>query len=190
MHEDGDEDDQPLVRPTSRKEPLEEGRDQAIDDEDLTPLVPPRPWRPATEEKGPPARQDPTAFVEQQVSRDPRERADETSILGTKAESEALRNIINKLSEKRNLRDLHLKHYHMSTAQFKKRTTHLDIPGRIYDLYQHVVKTCPFCNSIKPKPERSRVSSLRAEELGDLILLDHGSAKIGDNTFGFLIILD
>ena len=34
------------------------------------------------------------------------------------------------------------------------------------------------------------MSGLRAEELGDLIFSDHGSAKIGDKTFGFLIILD
>ena len=42
MHEDEDEDDKPLVRPTTRKEPHKEGRDQAIHDEDLAPLVPPR----------------------------------------------------------------------------------------------------------------------------------------------------
>ena len=41
LHEDEDEDDEPLVRPTTR--PLEEGRDQTIDDEDLAPLVPQRP---------------------------------------------------------------------------------------------------------------------------------------------------
>ena len=41
MHDDEDEDGKPLVRPASRKEPFEEGRDQAIDDEDLAPLVPP-----------------------------------------------------------------------------------------------------------------------------------------------------
>ena len=78
----------------------------------------------------------------------------------------------------------------MSTAQFKKRTTHLDIPGKIHDLYQRVVKTCPFCSSVKPRLERSRVSGLRAEEFGDLLFLHHGSAKIGDKTFEFLIILD
>ena len=33
--EDEGEDDKPLVRPTTRKEPHEEVRDQAIDDEDL-----------------------------------------------------------------------------------------------------------------------------------------------------------
>ena len=78
----------------------------------------------------------------------------------------------------------------MSSAQIKKRTTHLDIPGKVDDLCQHVVKTCTFCNSTKPRPDRSRVSRLRAEEFGDLIFLDHGSTKIGDQTFGFLIVVD
>ena len=107
--------------------------------------------------------------------------------LGRKAEGEALRNITRKLSEERNLRDFHLKRYHMSTAQFKKRTTHLDIPGTIYDLYEHVVKTYPFCNSRKPRPERSRVSGIRAEVFGDFVFSENVSAKIGDETFGFLI---
>ena len=67
------------------------------------------------------------------MSRDSRELAEDTSILGRKAESEDLRNITSKLSEERNLRDF-LKHYHMSTAQFKKRTTHLDIPRNFMTL--------------------------------------------------------
>ena len=52
------------------------------------------------------------------------------------------------------------------------------------------MKTCPFCNSTKPRPDRSRVSGLRAEEFGNLIFLDHGSTTIGDETFGFLVVLD
>ena len=32
MHEEENEDDKPPVRPTTRKEPLEEGRGQAMDD--------------------------------------------------------------------------------------------------------------------------------------------------------------
>ena len=54
MHEDEDEDDKPL----------EEGRDQAIDDEDLAPLVPSRPPETAQRQKvkGPPVRQDAIAF--------------------------------------------------------------------------------------------------------------------------------
>ena len=38
----------------------------------------------------------------------------------TKAEGEALRNIVSKLSEERNFWDLHLKHYHMSAAQSRR----------------------------------------------------------------------
>ena len=129
MDEDEDEDDKPLVRPASREESAKEKRDLDTEDEDLLPLV---------------------------QTKDSRERAEDTSILGRKAESEAPRNIMRKLSEKRNLRDLHLKHYHTSTAPVKKRTTHLDIPRKFYDLYQHVVTTCHFCNSLKPRPERSR----------------------------------
>ena len=129
--EDKDEDDKPLVQPASRKEPAKEKRDLDTDDEDLLPLVPPRPPQaaPVRKRKGPPVWQDPAATLEHEVSKDSRERAEETSILGRKAEGECLRKIINKLSDERNLRDLHLTHYHMSTVQFKKRTTHFDIPG-------------------------------------------------------------
>ena len=134
--------------------------------------------------------QEPTAILEQEVSGDSRERTEDTSFLDRKAEGEAPRNIISKLSEERNLRDLHLKHYHMSTAQSRRERTHLNIPRNMYDLNQHVVKTCRFCNSVRPRMERSRVTGLRAEEFGNFIFLDNGSAKIGDNTFGFLMILD
>ena len=60
-----------------------------------------------------------------------------------------------------------------------------------FDLHLHVVKTCPFCNSTKPRPDRSHVSGLRAEELGDLIFLDHGlKKKNGDKTVGVLFVLN
>ena len=106
--------------------------------------------RKATEEKGTNMARS-NCFLEQEVSRDTREREEETSIRCTKSESEPLRDMINKLSDERNLRDLHLKHYQMSTAQVKKRTTHLDILGTIYDFYQQLVK-----------------SGLCTEEFGDL----------------------
>ena len=83
---------------------------------------------------GPPVWRDPSATLEQDVSGNSRERSEEVSILSRVPDGEALRNIINKLSDERNLRDLHLKHYHMSTAQFKKRTTHLHSPGKFYHL--------------------------------------------------------
>ena len=124
------------------------------------------------------------------MSGNSRERSEEVSMSGKNLDGEALRSIINKLSDERNLRHLHLKHYHVSTAQFKKRTTHLDIAGKFYDIHKHVVDTCSFCNSTKPRPDGSRVSGLRAEDFRDLIFLDHGSTQIGQKTFRFLIVLD
>ena len=169
------------MRPSSRKELVKEKRDSAAERSIPAPL---------RRRKGLPVWRDPSAPLEQDVSGNSRERSQEVSMLGRVPDGEALRNIINKLSDERNLRYLHLKHHHMSTAQFRKRTTYMDIPGKVHGLYQHVVKTCPFCNSTKPRPDRTRVSGLRAEEFGDLIFLDHGSTQIGDKTFGFLIILD
>ena len=58
MHEDEDKDDKPLVTLGSPKTTFK--------------------WK----RKGPPIWQDPTAFLEQKVSRDSRERAEDTSILG------------------------------------------------------------------------------------------------------------
>ena len=114
------EDDQPVVQPASRKEPVEEKRESAAECR-----IPAQLRR----RKGPPVWRDPSATLEQDVSRNSRERSEEVSILGRNPDGEALRSITNKLSNERNLRDLHLKHYDLSIAQFKKRTTHLGIPG-------------------------------------------------------------
>ena len=86
MYEDEDGDDQPLVQSAPRKGPAEDRRYPAIDDGELAPLVPPRPppAAPVRRRKGPPVWQDPTATLEQEVSADSRERAEDTSILGQK----------------------------------------------------------------------------------------------------------
>ena len=110
------------------------------------------------------------------------ERSEDVSRVGRNEDSEALQKIINKLWDVRNLKDLHLKHYHMSSAQFKRRTTHLDILGKVCDLYQHVVKTCPFCYWTKPRRDRTRVSGLKAEECGGSHLLGSWFYQIGDET--------
>ena len=182
MDEDEYEDDKPLVRPASRKKTAKTKRDLDTDDEDLLPLVPPRlpPAAPVRKRKLPPVWQDPAATLDMRYQKT---RASEQKIPQFWAEEQKVKPYVtffSKLSDERNLRDLHLKHYHTSTAQFKKRTTHLNIPGNIYDLYQHVVNRSPFCNSLKPRLERSRVSGFRAEKFGDLIFLDRGSAKIRD----------
>ena len=194
---DDDEDDKPLVRPdrttVSEKEEEDDNpqvqpasKEKVLKRESSAIRRVPTPLR---RRKGPPVWRDPSATLEQDVSGTSRERSEDVSSLGQNSDSEAFQKIINKLSDVRNLKGLQLKHYHVSSAQFKKRATHLDIPGKVYDLCQHVVKTCPFCNSTQPRPDRSRVSGLRPEEFGDLIFLDHGSMNIGDQTFGFQIVL-
>ena len=162
------EDDEPFVQLSSRTESIKEERESAAERSIPTPL---------RRRRGPPVWRDPSATLEQDAPGNSRERSEEVSILGRNPDGEALRSVTKKLSDGRTLRDLHLKHYHMSTAQFKKRTTHLDIPGKVYGLHQHVVKTCPFCNSRKPRPDRSRVSGLRTREFGDLIFSDRRSTK-------------
>ena len=188
---DDDEDDRPLVGPDHTAVSEEE-------DEDDKPLVQPVPAlkpessairrvpTPLRRRKGPPVWRDPTATLEQDVSGNSRERSEDVSSLGRKPDGEALQKIINKLSDVRNMKDLHLKHYHMSSAQLNKRTTHLDMPGKVYDLNQHVIKTCPLCNSTKPRPDRSSQKNL---EISSYWIM-YGSTKIGDETFGFLIVLD
>ena len=173
---DDDEDDKPSVQPTTVLK-----RESSAIRSDPTPL---------RRRKAPSVWRDSSATLEQDASENSPERSEHISGLGKKSDGEALQKISRKLFDVRNLKHLPLKHYHMSSAQFQKRTTHLGIPGNVYDLYQHVVKTCPFCNSTKPRPDRSRVSGLRAEEFGDLIFLDHGSTTKGDQTFGFLFVLD
>ena len=96
MHEDEDEDDKPLVRPTTRKEPAEERRDPATDDEDLLPVVPPRPppFAPGRKRK---ELQYGRIQLPHWNMRYPRTRACEQKILQFGAEKtggEALRNII------------------------------------------------------------------------------------------------
>ena len=109
MDEDEDEDDKPLVRPASRKEPAEEKRDLDSDDEDLLPLVPPRPPPVSCTSAKKDSMAGPSChngtLGSQGLARECR-----YLHFSRKAECEALRNIISKLSEERNLRDFHLKH--------------------------------------------------------------------------------
>ena len=116
--------------------------------------------------EGPPVCRDSSATLEQEVSGKSRERSEDASNLGKEAEVEAFRNIINYLSAERNLRDLHPKHYHMSTAQLKKRTTHLDILGK-----------CTTFASMWRRHARSVI----------LIFLNHRSTKIGEKPLDFLL---
>ena len=106
-----DEDDKPLVQPSSRKEPVKEKRESAAERRTCANLL---------KRKGRPVWRDPSTTQDQDVSGNSREGSEEVSILGKNPDGEALSKVINKLLDERILRDLHLKHYHMSTSQFKK----------------------------------------------------------------------
>ena len=173
-----DEDDTHLVQPASRDEPVK--RESAAERRVLAQI---------RRRKGPPVWRDPSATLEQDVSGNSRERSEEVSILGKNSDGEALtehhQQVVGRAQFEGSSPET-LPHVFRAVQM----TTHQDILGKVYNLYQHVVKKCPFCKSTKPKPDRSRMSALRAEEFGDLIFLDHGSTKIGNKTFKFLIILD
>ena len=144
VSEDGDEDDQLLVQLASRDEPLK--RESAAERR-VPAQVRGRKELQSGEVHLPHLKRD--------VSGNSRERSEEFSGWCRNPDGEVLQNIINELSGVRNLKGLHLKHHHVSSAQFKRRTTHLATPGKVNDLYQHVVKMCPFCETGKISRERT-----------------------------------
>ncbi|OLQ10788.1 hypothetical protein AK812_SmicGene5490 [Symbiodinium microadriaticum] len=88
------------------------------------------------------------------------------------------------------LHKLHVKHYHMSPAQFRRRTSMLGLPGEIYDKYDKIFRTCRVCSSSVPTPPRARVAGLRASSFGDLIFVDHEEIKFGSEAYLALVIID
>lgn len=65
-----------------------------------------------------------------------------------------------KLQSPTELLKLHLKHHHMSTEQFKRRTSALKLPKEIYEKYDSIVKQCETCEKAKVAPTRAKVSGI------------------------------
>ena len=58
--------------------------------------------------------------------------------------------MLEKLNDEVELYKLHVKHYHMSPAQFRRRTSMLGLPGEIYDdKYDKIFRTCRVCSTSK-----------------------------------------
>ena len=55
---------------------------------------------------------------------------------------------------------LHLKHYHMTTEQFKRRTSALKLPKQIYDKFDQITKSCDTYSKAKIAPSRAKVSGI------------------------------
>ena len=95
-----------------------------------------------------------------------------------------------RLSKRTELLKLHLKHYHMSSAQFRRRTSELYLPEGIYRMYENVVKECEICQKTKPAPPRSRFSGVRAKEFGDVVFMDHCEIKHMTKKHQLFLVLD
>ena len=90
----------------------------------------------------------------------------------------ALQRIHDKLQSLTELLILHLKHYHMTTEQFKRRTSALKLPKEIYDKFDHITTSCDNCSKAKIAPSRAKVSGIRSEVFGELTFIDHGEVPI------------
>ena len=97
---------------------------------------------------------------------------------------------LEKLNKDVDLYKVHVKHYHMSSAQLRRRTSMLGLPGEIYDKYDHIVKGCRVCGTSVPTPPRARIAGLRASSFGDLIFVDHEEIKFGNKAYLALVIID
>ena len=93
----------------------------------------------------------------------------------------AIRRIHAKLQDKVELHKLHLKHYHMTPSQFKRRTHALRLPEEIQKKYEEVCQRCEVCSRLAPPPSRSRASGLRTQEFGDLLFLAHTKVQVHGN---------
>ena len=98
--------------------------------------------------------------------------------------------MLDKLNNDVELYKLHVKRYRMSSAQFRRRTSVLGLPGEIYDKYDRIVKGCRVCSTSVPTPPRARIAGLRASSFGDLIFVDHEEIKLGNKAYLALVIID
>ena len=121
--------------------------------------------------------------VEPKVKAEPKVKVEEKKEPGPKMTLPlALKRIHDKLSSPTEHFKLHLKHYHMSPEQFRRRTSALKLPKEIYDLYENIAKGCETCQKAKVAPARAKVSGIRSEIFGELTFVDHGEIKIDERS--------
>ena len=104
--------------------------------------------------------------------------------------SAAMKILVARLKNSSERLKLHLKHYHMSPAQFRHRTCSLRLPEDVHDRYKEVVQGCEHCVKSKPPLQRSKVTGLRADNCGDIVFLDNADVKIRSETYTVLIVVD
>ena len=103
----------------------------------------------------------------------------------------AYRKMIKRLDDKVELYKLHVKHYHMSPTQFRRRTSMLNLPDRIYEKYEDVYKKCRVCSMSVAPPPRAKISGIRASVFGDVIFVDHCEIELKKKKkYVVLLVLD
>ena len=83
----------------------------------------------------------------------------------------ALQRVHDKPRSPTELLKLHLKHYQMSTEQFRRKTSALKLPKEIYNTYDQITKSCDACSKSKIAPSRAKVSGIRSEVFGELTFI-------------------
>ena len=102
----------------------------------------------------------------------------------------AYRKMIKRLDDKVELYKLHVKHYHMSPTQFRRRTSMLNLPERIYEKYEDVFNKCRVCSMSVAPPPRAKISGIRASVFGDVVFVDHCEIELKKKKYAVLLVLD
>ena len=102
----------------------------------------------------------------------------------------AYRKMIKRLDDKVELYKLHVKHYHMSPTQFRRRTSMLNLPERIYEKYEDVFNKCRVCSMSVAPPPRAKISGIRASVFGDVVFVDHCEIELKKKKYVVLLVLD
>ena len=102
----------------------------------------------------------------------------------------AYKKMLRRLEDSVELYKLHVKHYHMSPAQFRRRTSMLGLPDSVYQKYEDVCHKCRVCSTSIAPPPRAKVSGIRASNFGDVIFVDHAETMLRSNKYMVLLVLD
>ena len=102
----------------------------------------------------------------------------------------AYRKMLRKLEDSVELYKLHIKHYHMSPTQFRRRTSMLGLPDSVYEKYEEMYNKCRVCSTSIAPPPRARISGIRSTNFGDVIFVDHAEIQLRKNKYMVLLVLD
>jgi len=84
----------------------------------------------------------------------------------------ALQRTHDKLQSPTELLKLHLKHYHMSTEQFKRRTSALKLQKEIYDKFDQITNHATLVPKPRLHPRELRFQEFEVRFLVNLLSLD------------------